>query len=295
MIPVDFSGKVALVTGVGDNESFAWFIAKALNAAGAKIVLACHPRMVGIVESFLTREQDKESRILPYGAGELKVEKILACDAEYDTMAEVPDAVKGDRRYAKFADFTIQGTMDAVGKEFGGIDMLIHSIAFSREITKRQLETSRQAYYQALGISAYSLTSMVRYAEPYMANRPGGASVVGLTYLGGERVVPYYGGGMSTAKAALQIDASQLAHNVGMKNIRVNCISAGPYASRAARSIRPGEFEKSIEYAAQRSPLPRGIKPEEVADTTVFLCSGMSSAITGSVIYVDCGYHAMAV
>ena len=295
MIPIDFTGKVALVTGVGDNESFAWFIAKALNAAGAKIVLACHPRMVGIVESIMTREQDKESRQLPYGGGELKVEKILPCDVSYDTMDDVPDEIRTDRRYAKFPEYSIQGTVDAVGKEFGGIDILIHSVAFSREITKSHKETSRKAYMEALGISAYSLTSLVRAAEPYMTDRPGGAAAVGLTYLGGDRVVPYYGGGMSTAKAALQIDAKQLASNVGGKNIRVNLISAGPYASRAARSIRPGEFEKSIDYAAERSPLPRPIGPDEVANATVFLCSSLASGVSGHVLYVDCGYNVMGV
>jgi enoyl-[acyl-carrier protein] reductase I len=258
-------------------------------------VLACHPRVVGIVESFLTRDADRESRELPYGRGELKVEKILACDASYDTMADVPDEVRTDRRYAKFADYSIQGTVEAVGKEFGGIDVVIHSVAFSREITKSAKDTSRKGYMEALGISAYSLTSLLRYAEPYMADRPDGASAVGLTYLGGDRVVPYYGGGMSTAKAALQIDCKQLASNLGPKNIRVNLISAGPYASRAARSIRPGEFEKSIEYAASRSPLPRPIKPEEVADATVFLCSHLASAVTGHVLYVDCGYNVMGV
>jgi enoyl-[acyl-carrier protein] reductase I len=293
MIPIDLSGKVALVTGVGDNESFAWFIAKALRAAGAKIVFACHPRMVGIVESILTRTQDAESRQLPYGGGELKVEKVLPCDVSYDTMTDVPESVRTDRRYAKFADYSIQGTVDAVGREFGGIDIVIHSVAFSPEITKRAVETSRSAYYTALGISAYSLTSLLRAAEKYMEGRPGGASAVALTYLGGERVVPYYGGGMSTAKAALQIDAKQLAQNLGAKNIRVNLISAGPYASRAARSIRPGEFEKSIEYAAVRSPLPRPIKPEEVANATVFLCSPLASAVTGQILYVDCGYNVM--
>jgi enoyl-[acyl-carrier protein] reductase I len=295
MIPLDLSGKVALVTGVGDNESFAWFIAKALQAAGARIVLACHPRVVGIVESFLTREQDAESRQLPYGGGELKPERVLPCDAAYDTMADVPEAVRTDRRYAKFADYSIQGTVGAVGQEFGGIDILIHSIAFSREITRRAVETTRAGYLEALGISAYSLTSLLRAAEPYMADRPGGASAVGLTYLGGERVVPYYGGGMSTAKAALQIDAKQLASNLGPKNIRVNLISAGPYASRAARSIRPGEFEKSIEYAAARSPLPRPIKPEEVANATAFLCSPLASGISGHTLYVDSGYNVMGV
>jgi enoyl-[acyl-carrier protein] reductase I len=292
MIPIDLSGQIALVTGVGDNESFAWFIAKALKAAGAKIVLASHPRLVGIVESIMTREQDRESRQLP-GGGELTVEKILPCDAAYDTMADVPENIRNDKRYAKFPEYSIQGTVDAVGKEFGGIDIFIHSIAFSREITKLMKDTSRAAYFEALGISAYSLTSFLRSAEKYMEGRPNGASAVALTYLGGDRVVPYYGGGMSTAKAALQIDTKQLAHNLGSKNIRVNCISAGPYASRAARSIRPGEFEKSIEYAAVRSPLPRPIKPEEVANATVFLCSPLASAVTGHVLYVDCGYNVM--
>jgi enoyl-[acyl-carrier protein] reductase I len=294
MIPINFDGKIALVTGVGDNESFAWFIAKTLQAAGAKIVLACHPRFVGIVESFLTRSQDAESRQLPYVGGELKVEKVFPCDAAYDTMADVPESVRTDRRYAKFPDYSVQGTVDAVGKEFGGIDIIIHSMAFGREITKTAKDTSRAAYLEAISISAYSLTALLRAAEPYMTNRPGGASFVGITYLGGERVVPYYGGGMSTAKAALQIDCKQLAQNLGPKNIRVNLISAGPYASRAARSIRPGEFEKSIEYAASKSPLPRAIKPEEVANATVFLCSELASAVTGQILYVDCGYNVMA-
>src|SRR5262245_7554202 len=126
-----------------------------------------------------------------------------------------------------------------------------------------------------------------------MENRPGGASAVGLSYLGGDRVVPHYGGGMSTAKAALQIDAQQLASNLGPKNIRVNIISAGPYASRAALAI--GDIQHMIDYAAQRSPLPRGVQAEEVANATVFLCSPLASAITGHVLYVDCGYNIMGV
>ncbi len=296
MIPIDLTGKVALVTGVGDNESFAWFISKYLVAAGAKVVLASHPRVVNIVESFLTREADRESRELPFGRGELKVEKLIPCDASYDTMADVPEAIRTDRRYAKFStDYSIQGAVDLVGKEFGGIDIVIHSIAFSREIKNSAKDTSRAAYLEALGISAYSLTSLLRYAEPYMAGRTGGASAVGLTYIGGDRVVPYYGGGMSTAKAALQIDCKQLAALLGPKNIRVNCISAGPYASRAARAIRPGEMEKSIDYAACRSPLQRAITPDEVAQSTLYLVSGLASAVTGQILFVDCGYNVMAV
>ena len=300
MIPIDFSGKVALVTGVGDNDSFAWYIGKALQAAGARVVLACHPRMVSIVEKLLVTTSDPDDvakRKMPDGS-DFKPEKIFPCDVSYDTMADVkmdelPEATR--RHYAKITgDFSITGAVDAIGQEFGGIDILIHSVAFSREITKIHKETSRKGYFEALGISAYSLTSLCRAAEPYMAPR-GGGSVVGLTYLGGERVVPYYGGGMSTAKAALDIDAKQLASNLGPKNIRVNLISAGPYASRAARSIRPGEFEKSVEYAASRSPLPRPIRPEEVANATVFLCSDLATAVTGHILYVDCGYNAMGV
>ncbi len=291
MIPIDLTGKTALVTGVGDNESFAWFIAKTLSAAGAEIILACHPRVVGIVESILTREADRESRLLPDGT-EFKPLKVLPCDANYDTMDDVPAEVRNDRRYAKFPEFSIQGTIDSVGREFGGIDILIHSIAFSREVTKPLIETSRKAYHEAMGISAYSLTSMVRAAAPYMANRPGGASVVGLTYVAGERVIPHYGGGMASCKASLQIDAKQLAWFVGDRNIRVNLISAGPYASRAARAINK-DFDKLIEHAAAHSPLRRPIAPEEVARSVLYLCSPLASAVTGQILYVDCGYNIM--
>jgi enoyl-[acyl-carrier protein] reductase I len=155
------------------------------------------------------------------------------------------------------------------------------------------LQTSRGAYLTALSISAYSLTALLRALEPMMENRPEGAAALGLTYLGGDRVVPHYGGGMSTAKAALQIDAKQLASNLGPKNIRVNLISAGPYASRAASAI--GDMDEMISYGAKRSPLPRGITPEEVANATVFLCSPLASGITGHVLYVDCGYNVMGV
>jgi enoyl-[acyl-carrier protein] reductase I len=293
MIPLDLNGKLALVTGVGDNESFAWHIAKALQAAGARLVFACHPRMVGIVENILEREADAESRQLPYGAGTLHVEKVVACDVSFDTMDDVDEKTRNDRRWAKHGDFSIQGMMTALGQQYGAIDILIHSVAFAPEIKNKLVDTSRRGYWTALSVSAYSLTGLVRAALPYMADRPGGASVVGLTYLGGDRVVPHYGGGMSTAKAALQLDAQQLASNVGPKNVRVNLISAGPYASRAARAI--GDIDQMIKYAAERSPLPRGIEPEEVANAAVFLCSPLASAITGTVLYVDCGYNVMGV
>jgi len=293
MIPLDLSGKLALVTGVGDNVGFAWYIAKALQAAGARLVFACHPRLMGIVENILERDADADTRVLPFGAGNLKVEKVLACDVSFDTMAEVDEKTRNDRRYQRHGDYSIQGMMGAVTKDFGAIDILIHSIAFSPEIIKKAVETSRQAYLTALSVSSYSLTALLRAAQPLMENRPQGAAALGLTYLGGDRVVPHYGGGMSTAKAALQIDAKQLASNLGPKKIRVNLISAGPYASRAARAI--GDIDKMIQYAAERAPLQRGIEPEEVANAAVFLCSPLASAITGEVLYVDCGYNVMGV
>lgn len=291
MIPLDLSGKVALVTGVGDNVGFAWYIAKALNAAGARLVFACHPRLMGIVENILERDADADTRVLPFNAGMLKVEKVLACDVSFDTMEDVDEKTRNDKRYQKHGDYSIKGLLDAVGKGCGAVDILIHAIAFSPEIKNKAVDTTRKAYLTALSISSYSLTALLHAATPLMENRPDGAAAVGLTYLGGDRVVPHYGGGMSTAKAALQIDAKQLASNLGPKKIRVNLISAGPYASRAARAI--GDIDKMINYAAERSPLPRGIEPEEVANATTFLCSPLASGITGEVLYVDCGYNTM--
>jgi enoyl-[acyl-carrier protein] reductase I len=293
MIPIDLQGKVALVTGVADNEGFAWAIAKALQSAGARLVFSCHPRVMGIVESILSRDLDAESRVLPFAAGTLKVEKVLPCDVSYDTMEDVDEKTRNDRRYQKFADYTIKGVMDVMSRDYGQIDVLVHSVAFSPEIKNRMVETSRKAYLTALSVSAYSLTALLRAATPLMENRPGGTSALGLTYVGGERVVPHYGGGMSTAKSALQIDCKQLAQNLGPKNIRVNLISAGPYASRAARAI--GDIGQMIQHAAERSPLPRPIEVEEVANTAAFLCCPLASGITGQIVYVDCGYNIMGV
>jgi enoyl-[acyl-carrier protein] reductase I len=294
MLPLDLSGKLALVTGVGDNVGFAWHIAKALQAAGARIVFSCHPRLMNIVGNILAsdREDDVESRALPFGGGILKVEKMIPCDVSYDTMADVDEKTRNDRRYQKHGDYSIQGMMEVVSKEFGAVDLLIHSVAFSPEIKNKAIDTSRSAYLTALSISAYSLTGLLRAARPLMENRPDGAAAVGLTYLGGQRVVEDYGGGMASAKAALEMDARQLAANLGPKNIRVNLISAGPYASRAARSIK--DMDKAREDTARNSPLRRPIYADEVANATAFLCSPLAAAITGQVLFVDCGFSIMA-
>lgn len=293
MIPIDLSGKLALVAGVGDDRGFAWHIAKALNAAGARLVFATHPRLCNVVTNILERDLDKESRMLPFGRGEMKVERVIPCDVEHDSMADVDEKKREDKRFSKHGDYSIQGLASAIGKDFGGVDVLVHSIAFSPEIKNAAIDTSRKAYLQALSISSYSLTAMLRAMRPYMENRPGGASALALSYIGGERVVPHYGGGMSTAKAALEIDAKQLASNLGPKNIRVNIISAGPYASRAASAI--GDIDEMVRHAASCSPLPRGISPDEVGNTAAFMCSPLASAITGHVLFVDCGYNVMGV
>ncbi len=294
MMRVDLSGKVALVTGVGDNVGFAWHIAKALQAAGARLVFACHPRLVGIVESIMERDADMDSRILPFGAGNLHVEKIFACDVSYDTLADVDQKTREDKRYSKHGDFTIEGMVNNLKSSgFNAVDILIHSVAFSPEIKNKLADTTRSAYRTSLDISSYSMIGLLKALDPMMANLPGGASAVGLTYLGGERVVPHYGGAMSTAKAALQMDAKVLASNLGPKGIRVNLVSAGPYASRAARAI--GDIDEMIKHAADRSPLQRGIEADEVGYATAFLCSPLASAITGQILYVDCGYNVIGV
>ena len=294
MMRVDLSGKVALVTGVGDNVGFAWHIAKALQAAGARLVFACHPRLVGIVESIMERDADMDSRILPFGAGNLHVDKIFACDVSYDTLADVDPKTREDKRYSKHGDFTIEGMVNNLKSSgFNAVDILIHSVAFSPEIKNKLADTTRSAYRTSLDISSYSMIGLLKALDPMMANLPGGASAVGLTYLGGERVVPHYGGAMSTAKAALQMDAKVLASNLGPKGIRVNLVSAGPYASRAARAI--GDIDEMIKHAADRSPLQRGIEADEVGYATAFLCSPLASAITGHILYVDCGYNVMGV
>src|SRR5271154_2008604 len=146
MIPLDLSGKVALVTGVGDNVGFAWHIAKSLQAAGARLLFAVHPRLVNIIEHILTKDADADTRVLPFGAGSLKVEKVYPCDVSFDTMDDVDAKTREDRRYIKHGDFSIGGMMKGIQAHCNQIDILIHSIAFSPEIKNQAVNTTRQAY-----------------------------------------------------------------------------------------------------------------------------------------------------
>jgi enoyl-[acyl-carrier protein] reductase I len=283
-------GKTAVVTGVADNVGFGWHIAKTLQAAGAQVILSCHPRVTSIVERFLSGDKYAESRVLPFGAGEFKPLAIIPCDAAVDTASDLSAAQTEQRGYNK-GDVSIEGSMAKVKELTGHLDILIHSIAFSPEVAKSHMNVSRSAYLTAMSVSSYSLVSLTRAALPLMQGRSG--AILGLTYLAGERAVPFYGGGMASAKAALECDARMLAWEVGEYGHRVNLISAGPYASRAARAI--GEIDVMIDMITARSPLRRSIEADEVANAALFLCSNLSSAVTGEVLHVDAGYHAMGV
>ena len=286
---IDLKGKKALVTGVADNVGFGWHIAKSLQAAGAEVIISCHPRVQTILERFLSKEK-YESRQLPYQANEeLKAIAVLPCDVTYDTAADIPESQQSQKGYAG-VDASIQGLMDATQKAAGGLDILIHSVAFSPEVDRSHLEVSRQAYLTAMSTSSYSLIALARAAAPLMSGRNG--HVVGLSYLAAQRAVPFYGGGMAAAKAALECDARMLAWHLGEAGHTVNIVSPGPYASRAAKSI--GDIGEMIDQTAARSPLRRSIDAQDVANSVLFLCSPLASAITGEVLYVDAGYHAMA-
>ena len=288
MVPLDLTGKVALVTGVADDVGFAWHIAKTLQAAGADLILASHPRVCSIVERFLTREKSKESRALPFGSpGELKPRALLGCDVAYDTAADIPAHLVGEKGYTE--DISIEGCFKRVAELTPHVDILIHSVAFSPEISKPHIDVSRSAYLTAMSISSYSLVALTRAALPLMKDRK--ASIVGLSYLASQRAVPFYGGGMASAKAALESDSRMLASLIGDQGHRVNIVSPGPYASRAARSI--GDIGTMIDVTAQRSPLKRGIEPDDVANAVTFLCSDLASNITGQCLFVDAGYSSV--
>ncbi len=287
---IDLKGKKALVTGVADNVGFGWHIAKSLQAAGAEVIISCHPRVQTILERFLSKDKYSESRQLPYNSKEeLKAIAILPCDVTYDTHEDIPEAQRSQKGYAG-VDASIQGLMDATQKAVGELDILIHSVAFSPEVDRSHLEVSRQAYLTAMSTSSYSLIALSRAAAPLMKNRNG--HIVGLSYLAAQRAVPFYGGGMAAAKAALECDARMLAWHLGEAGHTVNIVSPGPYASRAAKSI--GDIGEMIDQTAARSPLRRSIDAQDVANSVLFLCSPLASAITGEVLYVDAGYHAMA-
>jgi enoyl-[acyl-carrier protein] reductase I len=289
MLTIDLTGKHALVAGVADDGGFGFAIAKALAEAGAKVSVGTWPPALGIFKTMLERGKFDESLQLA-GGGKLEFAKIYPLDAEYDRLDDVPAELRASKRYRDLGDFTIGGLAAAVAAD-GGVDIVVHSLANGSEVKKPLLETSRKGYLSAVSASAYSMVSMVSHFGPIM--RKGGA-FVSLSYMAAERVVPGYGGGMSSAKAALESDTRVLAFEAGRNwGHRVNVISAGPFASRAASAI--GFIGQMIDYTTKNSPLAEPITAEEVGATAAFLCSPLASGITGATIYVDKGYQAMGV
>lgn len=290
MLPIDLTGRRALVAGVADDQGYGFAIAHALARAGASVCVGTWPPALTIFLNLLERGKMDESRRLPDGTL-LEFERVYPLDASFDTLADAPDEVRTSKRYTERGDFSVQGLADRMVADFGArpLDVVVHAIANGPEVKKPLLETSRAGYLAAVSTSAYSLTSMVQRLGPVMRD---GGSFVSLTYLASERAVPGYGGGMSSAKAALESDTRLLAYEAGRKfGVRVNTISAGPLASRAASAI--GIIERMVDYAARSTPLPEPTRAGEVGATAAFLASDLGRGITGTTVYVDKGYHAM--
>lgn len=290
MLPIDLSGKRAFVAGVADDGGYGFAIAKALAEAGATVCVGTWPPAMGIFENLLERGKIAEALKLQRG-GSMTFEKIYPLDAAYDTMADVPAEIRENKRYRERGDFSIAGLITRMREDFGErpLDIVVHSLANGPEVRKPLIDTSRQGYLSAVSVSAYSNIAFVREFAAIM--RPGG-SFLSLTFMAGERAFPGYGGGMSSAKAALESDTRTLAYEAGRRfGVRVNTISAGPYASRAATAI--GIIEKMVAYSEANSPLTRSLEAMDVGYAAAFLASPFAAAITGSTVYVDNGYHAM--
>ena len=250
--------KNGIIFGVANKRSIAWATAQALHEAGANLIFTYQgERLKENVES-LTKD------VMPDAL-------LLSCDV---AKQEEVDA-----------------TFREVGQKFGRLDFLIHSIAFApREaLGGEYLDTTREAFLTALEISAYSLPQLARAAAPLMTE---GGSIVTMSYYGAEKVVAGYNV-MGVAKAALEASTRYLAKDLGPRNIRINAISAGPIQTLAARGV--SGLSTMLKVHAERAPLKRNVEPREVGDTALFLCSSLSSGITGETLFVDCGYNIMGI
>ena len=257
MYPIDLSGKNGVILGVANDRSIAWAIAQVLAQAGARLAFTYQN----------DRLKDRVERLADTLDGSIS----LPCDASDDQQ--------------------IIDLFQQVGDAFGNLSFLVHSIAFANreDLAGRFSDTGRDGFRLALEISAFSLIPLVRHAGPLMAN---GGSVIAMTFQASQKVYPGYNV-MGTAKAALEHEVRQLAAEWGPDNVRVNAISAGPLDTLAARGIHGFLDMKRIH--AEKAPLQRNITAGEVARTALYLCSDLSSGVTGSIIPVDAGYHIMAV
>lgn len=278
---VDLSGKTAFIAGVADSTGYGWAIAKALADAGCKIIIGTWPPVLKIFERGLAKGNFDEDSILSDGS-KMEIEKIYPLDAVFDTPDDVPEEVQTNKRYAGLDGFTISEVADAVAEDYGKIDIVVHSLANGPEVTKPLLETSRKGYLAASSASAYSAVSILQKFAPIMNE---GGSFLSLTYIASEKVIPGYGGGMSSAKAQLESDTRTLAYEAGRKyGLRVNTISAGPLKSRAASAIgkEPGQktfIEYAIDYSNANAPLAQDLYSDDVGNAALFLNSPLSRKI----------------
>ncbi len=255
---LDLTGKNALVTGIANNRSIAWGIAQQLHKAGANLGVTYLP-------------DDK-------GRFEKKVRDLVE---PLNPSIFEPLNVQNDEQ--------VQSTFKAIEDKWGKLDILIHCLAFAGkdELTGDFSKTTREGFTRALDISAYSLVNLSATAKPLMTQ---GGSIVTLSYLGGVRVIPNYNV-MGIAKAALEMNVRYLAAELGASNIRVNAISAGPIRTLASSAV--GGILDMMHHVETVAPLRRNVSQEEVGNTAAFLCSDLSTGITGQVIYVDSGYNIM--
>jgi len=251
--PPLMAGKRGLVMGVANDRSIAWGIASTLAAHGAELAFTYQGEALG-------------KRVMPL-AESVGSRHVVECD--------VTDAA------------SIDGTFVHLAKDWGGLDFVVHAIAFSdkEELKGRYVDTSRDNFLKTLDISCYSFTAVAQRAQALMTN---GGSLITLSYYGAERVMPHYNV-MGVAKAALEASVRYLAADLGEQAIRVNAISAGPIKTLAASGI--GDFRYILKWNQYNSPLARNVTIEEVGGAALYLASDLSSAVTGEVHHVDCGYH----
>ncbi len=251
------AGKTGVVFGVANKRSIAWAIAKAWAAAGARLIFNYQgERLKGNIEELVNEFGEKTPLF-------------SSCDVS--------------------SDDEIKAFFEKVRSETDRLDLMLHSLAFAPKeaLEGNFVSTTREAFRTAHDISAYSLVALAREAAPLMTN---GGSIVAMTYYGSEKVVPHYNV-MGVAKASLEASTRYLAYDLGPKKIRVNCISAGPVNTLAARGI--SGFMSMLKHYQDRAPLKRSCDPAELGQTGVFLASDGAAAITGQVIYVDGGYEIM--
>jgi len=250
-------GKTALVFGIANHRSIGWAIAQSLAREGARLAFTYQERMERYVRDL---------------AAQIPNTPVMPCDVQNDNEL----------------DAAFEQASEVFG---GGLDIQIHSVAFApkQELDNPFFETTREGFHTALDISAYSLIAMAKRARPLMQAR-GGGSVVTMTYMASERVMPKYNV-MAVAKAALECNVRYLAYELGEYNIRVNAISAGPLNTLAARGV--SGFTAFREQTAHVAPLQRNIDQSEVGDAALFLCSPLARAITGEILFVDAGYNIM--